>query len=70
MFSPQLQASRKPTSQPQVQQPEPGQPPDYHKSFAAEKENIKLAQGLHEWPVEDIDVRVLQKYGKLPKPAA
>lgn len=52
------------------QQPQPGQPQDYHKLFAAEKENLQLAQGLYKWSVEDIEVRVLQRYGKLPKPVA
>jgi hypothetical protein len=52
------------------QQPQPGQPQDYHKLFAAEKENLQLAQGLYKWSVEDIEVRVLQKYGKLPRPVA
>jgi hypothetical protein len=69
----QPQANRKPDlasgSQTQ-QQPQPGQPQDYHKLFAAEKENLQLAQGLYKWSVEDIDVRVLQKYGKLPRPVA
>ena len=51
-------------------QSQPGQPQDYSKLFVAEKENLQLAQGLYKWSVEDIDVRVLQKYGKLPRPAA
>jgi hypothetical protein len=51
-------------------QVQPGQPQDYHKLFASEKENLQLAQGLYKWSVEDIDVRVLQKYGKLPKSGA
>ena len=57
-------------AQAQLQQPQAGQPQDYHKLFVAEKENLLLAQGLYKWSVEDIDVRVLQKYGKLPKAAA
>jgi len=57
-------------AQSQLQQPQPGQPQDYHKLFAAEKENLQLAQGLYKWSVNDIEVRVLQKYGKLPKPVA
>ena len=52
------------------QQTQPGQPQDYHKLFVAEKENLQLAQGLYKWSVEDIEVRVLQKYGKLPEPVA
>jgi hypothetical protein len=66
----QPQADLASGSQAQVQQPQPGQPQDYHKLFAAEKENLQLAQGLYKWSVEDIDVRVLQKYGKLPKSVA
>jgi len=54
----------------QAQIPQAGQPQDYHKLFAAEKENLQLVQGLYKWSVEDVDLRVLQKYGKLPKPAA
>lgn len=53
-----------------MQQAQPGQPQDYNKLFVAEKENLQLAQGLYKWSVEDIEVRVLQKYGKLPKPVA
>ena len=71
MFSPQPQASRKSTSLARTSAAaQPGQPQDYHKLFATEKEYLQLAQGFYKWSVEDINVRVLQKYGKLPKPAA
>jgi ER membrane protein complex subunit 3 len=54
-------------SQFMVAQGQPGQPQDYNKLFKAEKDNLELAQGLYSWNAKDVEIRVLQKWGKLPK---
>ncbi|OBZ86714.1 ER membrane protein complex subunit 3 [Choanephora cucurbitarum] len=43
-------------------QGQPGQPQDFNKLFLAEKENIMITP--HEWDLEDIEERLLKKYGK------
>ena len=43
----------------------PGQPQDFNKLFKAEKDNLELAEGLYKWAGSDVEVRILQKYGKL-----
>ncbi|CCA71706.1 hypothetical protein PIIN_05641 [Serendipita indica DSM 11827] len=45
--------------------PAMGQPQDYNKLFTAESENLQLAQGVYHWVGEDIDTRILRRYGKL-----
>jgi len=45
----------------------PGQPQDFVKLFKAEKDNLDLAQGLYQWSGEDVETRVLQRWGKLQK---
>ncbi|CAG8514241.1 12903_t:CDS:2 [Ambispora gerdemannii] len=40
----------------------PGQPQDFHKLFLAERENLELTP--HEWELEDVEYRLLVKYGK------
>jgi hypothetical protein len=50
-------------------QAQPGQPQDYNKLFKAEKDNLELAQGLYQWNGKDVELRVLQKWGKLPRDA-
>ncbi|KAL4081781.1 integral membrane protein DUF106-domain-containing protein [Scleroderma yunnanense] len=42
-----------------------GQPQDFTKLFKAECDNLEFSEGLYAWIGEDIDVKVLQKYGKL-----
>ncbi|KAG8761448.1 ER membrane complex subunit 3 [Serendipita sp. 396] len=42
------------------------QPQDYNKLFASESENLQLAQGLYSWIGDDVDSRILRRYGKLP----
>ena len=44
----------------------PGQPQDFTKLFKAEKENLALADGLYKWTGEDVELRVLRKYGRIP----
>ncbi|KAG8797767.1 ER membrane complex subunit 3 [Serendipita sp. 399] len=46
--------------------PAMNQPQDYNKLFASESENLQLAQGLYSWMGDDVDSRVLRRYGKLP----
>jgi ER membrane protein complex subunit 3 len=40
-------------------------PQDYNKLFKAEKDNLELAEGLYSWAGKDVELRVLQKYGKM-----
>ncbi|KAF9087911.1 ER membrane complex subunit 3 [Mortierella sp. GBA35] len=41
-----------------------GQPQDMHKIFLGEKENLDLTE--HEWGLENVETRLLVKYGKKP----
>ena len=43
----------------------PAQPQDYNKLFKAEKDNLELAEGLYKWAGNDVEIRILKKYGKL-----
>lgn len=40
----------------------PGQAPDFNKLFLAEKENVMITP--HVWDMEDVEERLLKKYGK------
>lgn len=44
----------------------PGQPQDFAKLFKAERDNLALADGLYKWAGEDVELRVLRKYGRIP----
>ncbi|KAI9496003.1 integral membrane protein DUF106-domain-containing protein [Zychaea mexicana] len=44
---------------------QPGQQPDFTKLFSAEKENLLITS--HQWDLEDVEERLLQKYGKKTK---
>ncbi|KAK7470769.1 hypothetical protein VKT23_002187 [Stygiomarasmius scandens] len=44
---------------------QPGQPQDFNKLFKAEKEHLAFAEGLYSWVGEDVEDRVLQRYGEL-----
>jgi len=46
---------------------QPGQTLDYNKLFAAEQDNLAFARGLYCWVGDDIESRVLRKYGKPAK---
>jgi hypothetical protein len=46
---------------------QPGQPQDFNKLFKAEKDNLEFSEGLYAWAAEDVESRILAKYGKLPK---
>ncbi|KAI9246815.1 integral membrane protein DUF106-domain-containing protein [Helicostylum pulchrum] len=41
---------------------QPGQPQDFNKLFLAEKENVMITP--HVWDLEDVEERLLKKYGK------
>ncbi|KAI9251399.1 integral membrane protein DUF106-domain-containing protein [Phascolomyces articulosus] len=41
---------------------QPGQQPDFNKLFMAEKENLLIT--AHKWDLEDVEERLLAKYGK------
>ncbi|KAI8079510.1 integral membrane protein DUF106-domain-containing protein [Gilbertella persicaria] len=43
-------------------QGQPGQPQDFNKLFLAEKENVMITP--HIWDLEDVEERLLKKYGK------
>lgn len=45
----------------------PGQPQDFGKLFKAEKDNLELATGLYKWTGADVELRMLRKYGRIPK---
>jgi len=40
---------------------------DYNKLFKAEKDNLELAEGLYTWAAQDVELRVLRRYGKIPE---
>lgn len=42
---------------------QPGQAPDFKKLFLAEKENVLITP--HVWELENIEERLLKKYGKV-----
>ena len=48
----------------------PGQPQDFVKLFKAEKDNLDLAQGLYHWSGDDVEIRVLQRWGKIAQDAS
>ena len=45
---------------------QPNQPQDYNKLFKAELDNLEFSEGLHKWVGEDVETRILRKYGRLP----
>ncbi|KAI0068946.1 transmembrane protein [Artomyces pyxidatus] len=45
--------------------PQPGQPQDYNKLFKAECDNLEFSEGLHKWVGEDVETRILRKYGRI-----
>ncbi|KAG7449244.1 uncharacterized protein BT62DRAFT_979281 [Guyanagaster necrorhizus] len=44
---------------------QPGQPQDFNKAFKGEKDNLAFSSGLYAWVGDDVEDRVLRKYGKL-----
>jgi len=48
-----------------VAAPQPGQPQDYNKLFKAERDNLEFSEGLYNWTGNDVEERILRKYGKI-----
>jgi hypothetical protein len=48
-----------------VATPQVGQPQDFNKLLKAERDNLEFAEGLHKWIGDDVETRILKKYGKL-----
>ncbi|KAF8631555.1 hypothetical protein AX15_002309 [Amanita polypyramis BW_CC] len=49
-----------------VQQATPAPAQDYSKLFKAEKDNLEFAEGIYCWSGNDVENRILRRYGKLP----
>lgn len=45
--------------------PAPGAPADYVKLFEAEKDNLEFAEGQYKWIGQDVERRVLERWGKI-----
>lgn len=43
----------------------PGQAQDFVKLFKAERDNLEFAEGVYSWLGNDVEDRVLAKYGKI-----
>jgi hypothetical protein len=53
------------TASPFAAAAQPG-PQDYSKLFKAERDNLEFSEGLYNWVGNDVEDRVLRKYGKIP----
>jgi hypothetical protein len=53
------------TGMPNMAAAAPAIPQDFNKLFKQEKENLEFDEGFYKWIGEDVEVRVLRKYGKL-----
>jgi ER membrane protein complex subunit 3 len=40
-------------------------PQDYNKLFKAERDNLAFSDGLYNWLGNDVENRILRKYGKI-----
>ncbi|KIY46616.1 transmembrane protein [Fistulina hepatica ATCC 64428] len=47
-----------------AQMQQPGPPQDFNKLFKAETENLRFAEGLYKWVGDDVEERVLRRYGE------
>ncbi|KAH9973100.1 integral membrane protein DUF106-domain-containing protein [Lactifluus volemus] len=45
--------------------PSVGQPQDFNKLLKAERDHLEFAEGLHKWVGDDIEMRILKRYGRL-----
>ena len=43
---------------------QPGQPQDFNKLFKAEQDNLEFSEGLYTWVAQDVETRILRKYGR------
>ncbi|KAH8106106.1 integral membrane protein DUF106-domain-containing protein [Cristinia sonorae] len=44
--------------------PQLGQAQDFSKLFKAEIDNLEFSKGLHSWVADDVETRILKKYGR------
>jgi len=59
-------AAQNPAASPfAVATPQAGQPQDFNKLLKAERDNLEFAEGLHKWIGDDVETRILKKYGRL-----
>ncbi len=42
-----------------------GQPQNFNKLLKAERDHLELAEGMHKWIGDDVETRILKRYGKL-----
>jgi len=45
--------------------PQAGQPQDFNKLLKAERDHLEFAGGIHKWIGDDVETRILKKYGRL-----
>ncbi|KAI0303875.1 transmembrane protein [Russula brevipes] len=45
--------------------PQVGQPQDFNKLLKAERDHLEFAEGMHKWIGDDIETRILKRYGRL-----
>jgi hypothetical protein len=45
--------------------PQVGQPQDFNKLLKAERDHLELAEGMHKWIGDDVETRILKRYGRL-----
>ena len=45
--------------------PAVGQPQDFNKLLKAERDHLELAEGMHKWIGDDVETRILKRYGRL-----
>jgi hypothetical protein len=45
--------------------PQAGQPQDFNKLLKAERDHLELAEGMHKWIGDDVETRILKRYGRL-----
>ena len=49
-----------------AQQAVPTPVQDFNKLFKAERDNLEFSEGIYNWTGDDVENRVLRRYGKLP----
>jgi len=45
--------------------PQAAQPQDFNKLLKAERDHLEFAEGVHKWIGDDIETRILKRYGRL-----
>lgn len=44
--------------------PAAGQVQDFNKLYKAERDNLEFSEGLYSWVANDVEARILKKYGR------